>query len=118
MPTANSMITPSVICSYSGSGPGRSKPLPTSAMNRTPTNVRQTAPSPPRMLVPPTTIPASTVKASASPAPDCALSARDASSTPARPAAAPLIENAGTRIAFTRTPASRAASALPPAAYM
>ena len=57
-------------------------------MKRTPTTVRQTAPSPPTMLVPPTTIPASTVKASVvSSGEACALSTREVSITPASPAA-------------------------------
>src|SRR3954465_15102754 len=84
-------------------------------MKRTPTTVRQTAPSPPRMLVPPTTIPASTANASAvSPVDACALSTRDVSITPASPAAPPLITNVRMRILLTRTPASRAASGVPP----
>ncbi len=88
------------------------------AMKSTPRTVRQTAPSPPRMLVPPTTMPASTVKASVSPEEAWALSTREASMTPASPAAPPLTTKVSTRMASTRTPASRAASALPPEAYM
>ena len=43
------------------------KPLPIIAMNSTPITVRQIAPSPPRIDVPPTTMPASTVNVSAVP---------------------------------------------------
>jgi Cupin domain len=70
------------------------------------------------MLVPPTTIPASTVNASVVFSAEAeALSTRDASMTPASPAAPPLSANARIRTASTRIPASRAASAFPPAAY-
>ena len=86
-------------------------------MNRQPTTVRQTAPSPPWMLVPPTTMPASTVKVRNPPLDAWALSTREASRTPANAAAAPLSANVAIRIASTRTPPRRAASALPPVAY-
>jgi hypothetical protein len=86
-------------------------------MNSTPMTVRQTAPSPPRIDVPPTTIPARTVKDSVSPDEDCALSTRETSMIPATAAASPLAAKAAIRTPLTRTPASRAASALPPAAY-
>ena len=88
-------------------------------MNSTPTTVRQIAPSPPRMLVPPTTMPAKTVKVSVvSPFEAWALSTLEASMTPPRAAAPPLITNVTSLIVCTRTPASLAASALLPAAYM
>ena len=48
----------------------------------------------------------------------CALPIRDVSMTPASAAAVPLSAKVSTRIQFTRTPARRAASALPPDAYM
>ena len=80
---------------------------------------RHTAPSPPRMLVPPTTMPARTANVRlTSPVDAWALSTREASTTPASPAAAPLATKASTRIEFTGTPASRAARGLPPTAYM
>jgi hypothetical protein len=59
-------------------------------MNSTPTTVRQTAPSPPRMLVPPTTMPARTVNVSVLSLVDCALSTREESITPASAAARAL----------------------------
>src|SRR3546814_10543990 len=69
-------------------------------MNSTPTTVRHTAPSPPRIDVPPTTMPASTVKVSVvatallvgTPA------VRAVSSTPATDAATPVSVNAKMRI--------------------
>src|SRR5215470_675864 len=62
---------------------------------------------------------ASTVKVSAVPPLDaCALSTREASMMPPSAAAPPLIVNVTSLIHCTRTPASRAASALLPAAYM
>jgi len=85
-------------------------------MNSTPMLVRHTAPSPPRIEVPPTTLPASTVKVSPSPEVDCALRTRETSMTPPMAAAAPLAMNAAIRTRLIRTPASLAASALPPAA--
>ena len=74
-------------------------------------------PSPPRMLVPPTMIPVSTVNVrNWPPLVAWALSTRDASIVPASPAAVPLSANVATRMALTRTPPRRAACALPPVA--
>ena len=80
-----------MICWNSGSILSRSNPLPMSAMKSTPTTVRQMAPSPPRIDVPPTTMPASTVNVSVDTARVvCALNMRDVSMTPASAAATPL----------------------------
>ena len=68
------------------------------------------------MLVPPTMIPVRTVNVRNWPLLAWALSTRDASIVPARPAAAPLRANVATRMALTRTPPSRAACAFPPVA--
>jgi hypothetical protein len=108
-----------VICSYSGFQPSSVKPLPIIAMNSTPITVRQIAPSPPRIDVPPTTMPASTVNVSAvPPLDDDADSTRAESMMPPSAAAPPLIANVISLIHCTRTPASRDASAFDPAAYM
>src|SRR2546426_809865 len=62
----------------------KSKPLPIVARVKTPRTPRQTAPSPPRMLVPPTT--AAAIAASSRPVPRsaCADDVRDADRTPSR----------------------------------
>ena len=88
-------------------------------MKSTPMPVRQTDPWPPAMEVPPTTMPARTVKDSAlPPLAAWALSRREMSMAPPSPAAPPLRVKVTTLIRFTRTPARRAASALPPEATM
>src|SRR3954465_15422108 len=85
------------------------------AMKSTPRNVRHTAPSPPRMLVPPTTMPARTVKARVSPEEAWALSTREASMTPASPAAPPLTTKGSPRMASPPpTPPRGAPPAHPP----
>ncbi len=66
--------------------------------------------------MPPTMMPVRTVKVRNWPPLAWALRTRDASSVPASAAAVPLRANVATRTALTRTPPSRAASALPPVA--
>jgi hypothetical protein len=69
------------------------------------------------MLVPPTTMPASTVKVRVvSPLEAWALRTREASMTPPRAAAPPLITNVVSLMSWTRAPDRRVASALLPLA--
>ncbi len=82
-----------------------------------PTRDRHTAPSPPRMLVPPITTAAIAVSSSRVPRLACAEPARVAMTSPAVPAQAPLTANTATRTGPVLMPDSRAASALPPTAY-
>src|SRR5262249_181568 len=56
--TATRMIAPRMKSWKYGLTPRRLKPLRMNSRKRTPSTVRQTAPRPPRMLVPPTTTPA------------------------------------------------------------
>src|SRR5439155_16012104 len=116
--TAAARIPPLITYCHWGVVPSRSKPLPIICRKNAPSTDRQIAPSPPCRDVPPRTM--AVIASNSMPlfAFHCAVPTSEKRITPAMPAASPEKANVDARIVTTRTPDRRAASALPPAAYV
>ena len=94
----------------------RLNPLFIRAMKNAPSTVRQTAPSPPAIEVPPTMTAVKTANTNEKSSLGWAERVREASSAPARAEAAPVSTKVVITTFSTRMPARRAASGLPPTA--
>src|SRR5262249_1546512 len=113
--TAAARITPLITYCHCVEVPSRLKPLPIVWRKKAPSTARQTAPSPRSSETPPSTIAVITSNSIPRFASHCAVETSETRITPAIPAHTPENANVEAFTTFTRTPASRAASALPPA---